>query len=337
VTVCIPTHNRREELSRVLDALLAQTNQDFDIVICDDASTDGTTEWLRSLDLRRATLLRNERNLHYAATMRRLFENAGGEYVAVLHDHDGVEAVWLERMVGLMKRHPSAGMGCCACRLAFPDSGIADNGSPGLFHLFGDATVLPGKRLVDTLATCVHTPLAVAGSIFRRDAVLAAGGYRGDWYLAADEDLYARIAARFDVAFCPERLLTLTARSAAGTRSLGGWRSIYTLYEFRRDTALRYSGGMLGRWRALRLDARKFIVLVEECVSLWLRGEPDRLADALRPEVIPGLPSGRPTIGPAAKVLLAMLISVLRRTPAMARRAGHMRHRQRSLARGRQQ
>ena len=46
VSVVIPSFNRREILSRCLDALVAQTHPDFEVIVVDDGSTDGTPEFL---------------------------------------------------------------------------------------------------------------------------------------------------------------------------------------------------------------------------------------------------------------------------------------------------
>ena len=41
-SIIIPTYNRREKLQRCLDALVHQTYKNFEVIICDDGSTDGT-------------------------------------------------------------------------------------------------------------------------------------------------------------------------------------------------------------------------------------------------------------------------------------------------------
>ena len=47
ISVIIPTYNRKKLLPRAIGSILGQTEQDFEIIIVDDASTDGTEEWLR--------------------------------------------------------------------------------------------------------------------------------------------------------------------------------------------------------------------------------------------------------------------------------------------------
>jgi glycosyltransferase involved in cell wall biosynthesis len=315
VSICIPTHNRKETLETILEMIRTQTFQDFEVIVCDDGSSDGTFEYLASLGWPNLTILRNTPNLGYPGTMARLFGQARGMYIAVQHDHDPIEPQWLERMVALMEGHPTAGLGCCANRFWDGSGAVVEFPTSGLPELFPTSGLLHGRRLVEVLATRPHTPLAVTASLFRREVVERAGGYRPDWFLASDEDLYRRVAAISDVAYCPERLFTLTARPSESNKALGGWRSIYTLYAFRRDTALHYCRSWwLGRyWKVLCLSILRWFALLSEGLSLWLRGDTDWLAEALRPDIIPHLPDDRPPLGRLEYILMSAWVGFLKR------------------------
>jgi glycosyltransferase involved in cell wall biosynthesis len=67
VSVVIPTHNRRDLLLRTIDCALAQEVIDFEVLVVDDGSTDGTAEAIRLLNDRRIHVLRNERSVGVAA------------------------------------------------------------------------------------------------------------------------------------------------------------------------------------------------------------------------------------------------------------------------------
>jgi glycosyltransferase involved in cell wall biosynthesis len=329
VSVCIPTHNRREALVAILGTIRAQTFQDFEVIVCDDGSRDGTYEYLLAQDWSKLTVLRNAPALRYPGTMARLFSEARGKYIAVAHDHDPLRPEWLERMIALMESHPSAGLGCCACRVLDRFGDMVEDPRLGLWSVFQSQRLLTGDRFVEVLATRVHTPLAVVGSFFVRKVVERAGGYRADWYLASDEDLYRRMARLSDVAFCPEPLFTLAPRPAASGKSMGGWRSIYTLFAFRRDTALRYvRAGVVSRWWCvLRLSAMKWTALLAECVSAWLKGDTEGLYEALRRDIVPPLPDGRPPLGSAERRFLGVLAAGMRLAAPVGLRLGARRGR----------
>ncbi len=52
VSICISTYNRKAYLGQTLESIRAQTYQDYEIVIVDDGSTDGTEEMIRQLPYR---------------------------------------------------------------------------------------------------------------------------------------------------------------------------------------------------------------------------------------------------------------------------------------------
>jgi glycosyltransferase involved in cell wall biosynthesis len=88
VSVVIPTHNRRELLLRTIHSVLAQEAIDFEIVVVDDGSTDGTSHAVRFLNDRRVRLLRNERPVRVAAARNIGAEAATGSWIALLDDDD---------------------------------------------------------------------------------------------------------------------------------------------------------------------------------------------------------------------------------------------------------
>jgi glycosyltransferase involved in cell wall biosynthesis len=106
VSVVIPTHNRLEVLTEVLSALVRQEGApSFEVVVVDDGSTDGTTEWLRgrSFDLQLRVLTQENRGP--AAARNTGVVVAAGHWVAFLGD-DTVPAVgWLAAHRAAHRRH----------------------------------------------------------------------------------------------------------------------------------------------------------------------------------------------------------------------------------------
>ena len=99
VTVCIPAYNSCATLPKVLRALEEQEYRDFDVAVCDDGSSDGTWGLLQGLQKPNLRVLRNEVNMNLAATMKRLFDGAGGEFVCMHHDHEFAKPDWLRQMI----------------------------------------------------------------------------------------------------------------------------------------------------------------------------------------------------------------------------------------------
>ena len=96
VSVVVATHNRAERLAALLDSLTAQTFSDFEVIVCDDASTDHTAEVLerpREYPLR---VVRTERAGGPARARNRAIGAATGDLIAVTDDDCVATPSWLE-------------------------------------------------------------------------------------------------------------------------------------------------------------------------------------------------------------------------------------------------
>ena len=63
ITAFIVTYNRVEYLKKAIDSVLNQTCRDFELIILDNCSTDGTEEYVKSLNDDRITYIRHEKNI----------------------------------------------------------------------------------------------------------------------------------------------------------------------------------------------------------------------------------------------------------------------------------
>lgn len=88
VTVAIPTFNRLELLKRSVESARSQGYEDLEIIISDNASTDGTQEYLQSLSDPRVKVLLNAENLGMVANWGRCLNSATGAYFLLLSDDD---------------------------------------------------------------------------------------------------------------------------------------------------------------------------------------------------------------------------------------------------------
>jgi len=100
VSICIPTYNRKGYLKETLDSVFAQTYKDYEVVIVDDGSTDGTGEMIKSAgyDVRYYW----HENRGEAATCNKLIELAKGQYISFIHSDDLLTPDAIERMVNVM-------------------------------------------------------------------------------------------------------------------------------------------------------------------------------------------------------------------------------------------
>jgi glycosyltransferase involved in cell wall biosynthesis len=122
VSVVLPTFNRERTVGKAIESVLRQTYTRLELLVIDDASTDGTPELVRRLDDPRISYLRQENNSGGSAARNAGLAAASGELVAFQDSDDEWLAHKLERQVDLLTRSPdSTGVIYCPYRRIYPD------------------------------------------------------------------------------------------------------------------------------------------------------------------------------------------------------------------------
>ena len=109
LSIGLPVYNGQRFIRATLDALLAQTFSDFELVICDNCSTDNTEQICRDYARRdpRVRYFRNERNLGPAPNYNRCFAHARGELFKWSAADDTIAPDFLAKCVAELDRDPS--------------------------------------------------------------------------------------------------------------------------------------------------------------------------------------------------------------------------------------
>jgi hypothetical protein len=118
VTVVIPTRNRRQRVAGAVASAQRQTLRDIEILVVDDASTDGTGEVLADVASQdpRVRVLRQEEPGGAPRARNRGLDDARGEFVAFLDDDDRWLPSKLERQVSFLADHPQVVLVGCHYR-----------------------------------------------------------------------------------------------------------------------------------------------------------------------------------------------------------------------------
>ena len=90
VSIGIPTFNRQLLLKRAIESALAQTYPNLEIIVSDNASTDGTQHYLSSLNDERLKTIVNSENLGMVANWDKCLAAAKGEYFLLMSDDDAL-------------------------------------------------------------------------------------------------------------------------------------------------------------------------------------------------------------------------------------------------------
>ncbi|OLC77071.1 MAG: hypothetical protein AUH78_05100 [Gemmatimonadetes bacterium 13_1_40CM_4_69_8] len=142
VSVGVPVHNGERYLGEALDSLLAQTFEDFELIVCDNASTDRTGDIARSYAAkdRRVRYACNEQNLGANRNFRRTFELSSGEYFRWTSADDLAGPELLARCVEVLDRDPGAVLACPKTRFIDEDGRCLSDYDDGLHLAFPKAS-----------------------------------------------------------------------------------------------------------------------------------------------------------------------------------------------------
>jgi glycosyltransferase involved in cell wall biosynthesis len=109
-TVAIPAYNQETFIDKAIRSALDQDVPGLEIIVVDDASTDGTWKMLQGFAQQGVRLHRNERNLGLFGNFNRCLDLADAPYVRLLLGDDALASNCLARELDLMERHPDVAM-----------------------------------------------------------------------------------------------------------------------------------------------------------------------------------------------------------------------------------
>jgi glycosyltransferase involved in cell wall biosynthesis len=228
VAVCIPTYNRASYLGEAIQSVLTQSFEDFELLVVDDGSTDGTREIVASYHDPRLRYAHNARNLGMVANWNRCLELArGAPYIARLDDDDVYLPTMLGTMVAALAADPRAGFGYSAVEI------MDDRG-----RVTGERHSLRGDHVLDPRAGFAHllsfNSVPTPTVVMRAQALERVGPYDPGAGWCADWEMWLRLA-RFPIVYV-DRVLAryrLTARSTTTQGEADGWVAACLRYTLR--------------------------------------------------------------------------------------------------------
>lgn len=197
ISVLMAVHNGLPVVRDAVQSILDQSFREFEFLIIDDGSTDGTGAFLESISDPRVRLVRQEWGGLTRSLVRGLAE-ARGVYVARQDADDISRPDRIEKQVAFLDANAN---------VLVVGSGVRSVNEHG--HVLRSYQYpLEHEQLVKELE-CLTTPLPHTTIMFRRNEILACGGYRDVFRKAQDYDLYLRVAERGRLASLPEPLCDL--------------------------------------------------------------------------------------------------------------------------------
>lgn len=195
-SVIIPLYNKQVYVRKALESVVAQTYKDFECIIVDDGSTDGSLDVVRSLDTGDCKLeIISQANAGVAAARNNGVAASRGEYVCFLDADDWWEPTFLEEMDRLIKEYPDAGL--YATNYVYYKPGkthVALSLERGYMN-YPEAYLHSAFMPICTITTCM--PRRIFDEI---------GGFPVGIKLGEDFLLWAKTALHYRVAFCEKPL-----------------------------------------------------------------------------------------------------------------------------------
>lgn len=201
ISVCIPTYNRVQLLPQAIHSVLEQTELDFELIVCDDGSTDGTAELLTRYTDPRIQYIRHRQNIGKSNNMRSGFEAATGEYFIKFDDDDRLTPHFLAQTAEILDRHPQVDF-VSTDHWIINSEGDRDLQITEANSKKWGRTELPNGIINNLLKVVfVHQCLQIGATLFRRQTLLDMDYMRPNLQNCEDNDLLVRLAVAGKQAF----------------------------------------------------------------------------------------------------------------------------------------
>lgn len=219
VSVLVTVYNRAAYLRNCISSVLCSSFSDFELIVVDDCSTDGSFAIARELTSQdaRCRVYRNERNLGQFGNRNKAAEYASSEYIKYLDSDDLIYPHSLAVMFHTVDANPDASHAISFAQIdpAIPYPEVVSPDDAYRREFLGRGCMSAGP----------------SASIIRRSTFLEVGGYRNVG-VVSDVDLWYRLAARWQTVFMPPALIwwrqheqqAFTAQSAELDYLHGGFR-----------------------------------------------------------------------------------------------------------------
>jgi glycosyltransferase involved in cell wall biosynthesis len=241
VSVVVPFLNVAPYLGEAIESVRAQTYAHWELLLCDDGATDGSSEIAAryaTLDHARIRHLRHEgwASLGASAARNLGLRHARGELIALLDGDDVWRPEKLAEQVAILREHPEADALYGLTELWYSWTGAPEDASRDVVPPSGVAsgTLLPRRALLEGMLTREVLVPCTCSIVMRADAVRRSGGFANEFPgIYDDVAFYSRLSLVGSVLFvdrCWDRYRQHPASTYAGVKRRGEGRQARKRY-----------------------------------------------------------------------------------------------------------
>ena len=200
ISVVIPLYNKADTIARTLESVFAQTYKDYEIVIVDDGSTDGSTAIVESINDSRIRLI-HQKNAGVSAARNKGIDEARGEYIALLDGDDEWKPQYLQTQAKLIKSFPQ-------CDVFVTGYEFKDQNGNVTYPKFNKLNLSePGElRNYFEIASCSTPIICSINIVTRKNTFQTIGYFPVGVRLGEDLITWAKLACLYRIAYNPEPL-----------------------------------------------------------------------------------------------------------------------------------
>jgi glycosyltransferase involved in cell wall biosynthesis len=196
ISIIIPLYNKEKFVARTLHTVMAQTFQNFEIVIVNDGSTDGSVNEVKKINDSRIRLIHQE-NAGVSAARNRGIQEAKYDLLAFLDADDEWKPEYLQTQYELAQKYPECDV--FACNYEFRNE--SGKTTPTIINKL---PFTEQDGVLDNyfeVASCSHPPLWTSAVMVRKDAILSVGGFPVGVKSGEDLLTWARLAVRYKIVY----------------------------------------------------------------------------------------------------------------------------------------
>lgn len=214
VSVIIPSYNHKRFLERRINSILNQSFKDWELIIMDDASTDGSKAIIESFSRKHPEIKTHFNKSNSGGPFRqwnRGAEMARGDYLWFAESDDNCEPQLLEKLVPILDKNPSVGIAYGQSYLVDEEDNIINSYLKNLEFIYKtdawESNFVKSGKEVCREWLLFHNPIPNAsGALLRKSTYMECGMANPDMLLNGDWYLYTKMLCRSDLAFTAEHL-----------------------------------------------------------------------------------------------------------------------------------
>lgn len=191
-SVIIPVYNKQPHISRSIGSVLHQSYKNFELIVVDDGSSDGSLEEIKKFKDNRIKLVFNEKPTGPSAARNKGIKQAKGEWISFLDADDEWEDTYLENVFQGTQNYPEANIVSCGYNISKGNNNISQDKyylkhSTKGDHLYDIKTYLSGPR-----------PICTSVATIKRVLMVRSGGFNEVYRHGEDVELWLRLMLEYN-------------------------------------------------------------------------------------------------------------------------------------------